>query len=651
MESTTSGPVVFCAYLASAILYWPLFYGCEYLFRQYYPALYHRLRNEDKRRQLYPILIMVVRGFIGVFFTVPSCAYAAYTTPFGLDQPLNTAGKVCIVTQSMTWSSELANVVVYSHELFLHHLICLFVTMNLTLSPSIHQIKPLYIYFASQLGDLGPVSIMILKKAGHKPHNSRLLYWVALASGFWLAVGKVGTALVSIGGVFQSPYRVSDWMWAFSLLFFAIYSIEGSYSKLKWVGLLKYEDARPFTAVWKGRYHISLAHVSLAGAVGVSFISTIFVYCLFSSEAKTLGDIGSLWVHALVASLVGLGPAFAAKVMLPNKAALGSPVGKDLYLQMGIICAGAYMTWATNSLDVTERTTILGAVALNMPLFQAFTRLAHYCTASDFFTEQTMSEQTMAEIHTNNAVEKKTAESSEFFSHVTQDVSTARVSTQRSLTEGAVGELTEKKRSGSDSSASSNGRSQGETLVESGESESDAEFGLASKGLRSQAYPHIDPELANDHYRMVKVNACVFLMSILIVASGVVGLPEAATFAAASCFAVQMLCPGMILRAMQKRSKAAMEKAAAKATAADKVTASENSFQPGGFMLFSILAACILQVINSWEVYRNPDYSAVAAAPVGFENFRMALTCPGMWTGALVLGAVQLATLSGLTKL
>ncbi|KAF5675957.1 hypothetical protein FHETE_2347 [Fusarium heterosporum] len=144
-----SGPVLLSGFLLSSIVYSVVFVVVDSLFRRFAPSFYERLKLKDEVRALNPILLAMVRIAIGVTTTLPSCVQAARTTPWGVDQPLNTAGQVCVVSQLAVWSNELFPVRMYSQELFIHHILCLFSAANIILSPPMHQIKPLYMYYAS----------------------------------------------------------------------------------------------------------------------------------------------------------------------------------------------------------------------------------------------------------------------------------------------------------------------------------------------------------------------------------------------------------------------------------------------------------------------------------------------------------------------
>ncbi|ENH73988.1 hypothetical protein FOC1_g10011311 [Fusarium oxysporum f. sp. cubense race 1] len=144
-----NGPVILSVFLMSSVVYWHVYFLVDYLLHKYAPTVHGRLKREDEIRKLMPLVITLVRMAFGLVVTLPSCIQAARTTPWGVDQPLNNAGKVCVVSQLAVWSNELPQARFYSMELFVHHILCLVAAANIILSPPIHQIKPLYIYFGS----------------------------------------------------------------------------------------------------------------------------------------------------------------------------------------------------------------------------------------------------------------------------------------------------------------------------------------------------------------------------------------------------------------------------------------------------------------------------------------------------------------------
>lgn len=378
--------MLFCGFVMCIIAWWSVFPAVEAGLRKINPTLYHRLDTESRTRKLLPMIMMAMRVALGVLVTFPSCSYAALTTPWGVDKQLSRAGDICVASQLTVWATELGMIRDYSPELFVHHLVCLLVSINVVLSPPIHQIKMLYILFASQLGDLGPGTIVVLKMAGLRPDSSKVMYGVVLASTCWLVMSKVGTGFWSVGNALQSPYQIADWVWAFCVLFWALYSLFGAYRNLKWLKIVKSNPLRPYSIVCFNRVTLPTSHISLGTALGTTLLSTLFIYGMNHTEFLTSSDLTKLSLLGLLGVGLGLTSAMGMRAVYPVKASQTDPWGRDLYLHYGmLVVAGWTYSISSSTLDI-GKSAMLGALALNVPLFQALAKVSYYYSIKDAAT-------------------------------------------------------------------------------------------------------------------------------------------------------------------------------------------------------------------------------------------------------------------------
>ncbi|RSM14659.1 hypothetical protein CEP52_001187 [Fusarium oligoseptatum] len=376
-----SGPVILCCFCMSSLAYWHVFVAVDYLLYKWVPDVYKRLEREDIVRKLNPYLIMIVRMIIGLFISLPACVQAVHTTPWGVDQPLSTSGQVCVVSQLVVWSNELPVTRLFSPELFVHHLMCLGATSNILLSPSVHQIKPLYIYFASLVGDIGPGSVMILKTIGYHPHTSRLMFCVSLASTSILIFCRVGCAFYTVTHVLTDPLNVADWVWVLAVMLFGFYSLYSAFRNLKWLGVIRVHPVQ-YRVTYFCRFMVPVAHTMLGVACGVTLLSTLFLYGLYLDRPLRASEIGLISINGLVAAAIGLTGAIIAGITLPYGSSRSNPWGSH-YLQFGILLAGLWAYRITKLTDMVDRDTILSSSGVNLPLFQAIARVAHFYSAKD----------------------------------------------------------------------------------------------------------------------------------------------------------------------------------------------------------------------------------------------------------------------------
>ncbi|KAH7275774.1 hypothetical protein B0J15DRAFT_383785 [Fusarium solani] len=335
-----SGPAILCCFCMSSVAYWHVFVVVDYLLRKWAPDVYRRLEREDIIRKLNPYLVMIVRMVIGLFVSLPACVQAIHTTPWGVYQPLSTSGQVCVVSQLVVWSNELPVARLFSPELFVHHLLCLAATSNILISPPVHQIKPLYIYFASLVGDIGPGSVDVL-----------------------------------------DPFNLANWVWVLAVMLFGFYSLYSAFRNLKWLGVIRVHPVQ-YRVTYFCRFMVPVAHTMLGVACGLTLLSTMFLYGLYLDRPLRASEIGLISINGLVAAAIGLTGAIITGIALPYGSSRSNPWGSQ-YLQFGILLAGLWVHRITKLTDDVDRGTILSSTGVSLPLFQAIARVAHYYSAKD----------------------------------------------------------------------------------------------------------------------------------------------------------------------------------------------------------------------------------------------------------------------------
>lgn len=229
---------VFGGFIVSFVAYWAIHQSLEYAFRALAPESYRRL-NENRLSGLLAFMSMIMRGVLGTFVTVPSCVIAAQQTPWGYGQKLNIAGSICMISQAVPFVSELQLLLDTNTEVLMHHLVCLLLMGNIIAFPQMHMIKPFYLFFASQLGDISVVMYKCLKLLGWTTKDSWLVYLSKIACTLILVISKTGVAFYTASKVFKSPHRIMDWLWMFCMFFFGVYNLEGTGFNLIYLGVAK----------------------------------------------------------------------------------------------------------------------------------------------------------------------------------------------------------------------------------------------------------------------------------------------------------------------------------------------------------------------------------------------------------------------------
>ncbi|KAH7261246.1 uncharacterized protein BKA55DRAFT_686823 [Fusarium redolens] len=376
-----NGPAILSGFLMSSVVYWHVYFLVDYLLRKYTPTIHERLKREDELRKLLPLIITLVRMAFGLTVTLPSCIQAARTTPWGVDQPLNNAGKVCIVSQLAVWSNELPQAQFYSVELFVHHILCLVATANIILSPPIHQIKPLYIYFGSLCGDIGPGSVMILRMAGHKLKTSKLLYNVSLGSTLLSIFCRIGGAFYTLTHVLTDPYNLADWVSALGILLFGSYSTYTAFQHLGRLEIIKVDPVR-YKVTYFCQFAVPISHSLLAVACSFTLLSTLFLYGIFLERPLRPGETHRQSLHSLIAVAIGMTGALIARLAYPQNASRSNPWGR-LYVPFGTILAGICISIIGTFTNDADRDKVLASIGVSLPLFFSLARVAQYYAAKD----------------------------------------------------------------------------------------------------------------------------------------------------------------------------------------------------------------------------------------------------------------------------
>ncbi|RGP63487.1 hypothetical protein FLONG3_9874 [Fusarium longipes] len=376
-----SCPMLLSGFLMSSVIYWNAYFVVDYLLRRRVPDIYNRL-EEDELRKLCPLILLILRVAFGFFFSLPSCVLAASTTPWGVNQPLNTFGQLCVVSQVAGWANELPLIRFYSMELFIHHVLCLLATSNIILSPAIHQIKPLYIYFASLVGDVGPVSVSILRLLGYRLQTSKPMYWISLASTMILIFFRIGCALYTLTQVLTDPYNLADWVWVLSVLLFGGYSIYNAVRNLRRLGLVKVDPDR-YKITFFNKYKHSVENMYRALACSASLLSTLFLYAIYLDRPlKTKETYTISFFLGMIALPIGMLGGSIATTIRPINPCISNPWG-SLYAPFKVLITGSLVNSAIRYGTHVDSSTLLESMVISVPLFLALSQVAQYYSVKD----------------------------------------------------------------------------------------------------------------------------------------------------------------------------------------------------------------------------------------------------------------------------
>lgn len=303
-NDTADFQVVFGGTLIGSILYWIFHQALESSLSAISPTTYARL-NKDRMFGLHLCVTMAIRGFIGILITVPSCTIATLTTPWGYKQPLNNAGAVCVVSQAIPFMAELHLQVDTNAQLLIHHLISLMIVGNVVSFPEIHMMKPLYIFLASQFGDVTIALYKCFKAVGYKVHDSWIAFVLKLATTLILVLSKTAAAFYCASRVFTSPQLPVNWIWIFSMGFFSMYNVNVACFNLRYIGLLTLRKcSQGFSSVTLFHYiQTSRFAILSATAALVAILTGTLFYASLLPGAILPGELNTIWLF-MAASLL-----------------------------------------------------------------------------------------------------------------------------------------------------------------------------------------------------------------------------------------------------------------------------------------------------------------------------------------------------------
>lgn len=376
------------------LFYWGMHRGIEYALRRYGPE---SLRSPEcaivdsrSRRMLLSSTYMVLRGAFGVLLTFPSCLYAGATTSWSAGVPLSHAGALCVASQAVPWLGELPFQTEYSTELMLHHLFGVLLLCDFVFHPQYMPIRPLYLYLAAHLGDGAGVFARFLKNTGHRVQTSRLLWLTMLFMTGVHVWSKSGVVVWSMGRMFQTPYRISDWIVPFCGFFFVVYTLQNAHKNLVYLGLTKASDKGPRGLVlWNGWWFSRFNMTVVAATIG-AFMLRPFLYGLALPHRLSTAEHTVLWAESFVscALMVALAEVPVCLLALSPEDRGNVQRRGGLYLRLGSIAA-AGLVFLTSiyediaPLNLLDSRLVSSWAALSFPMWTLAVRLAMWMAVGE----------------------------------------------------------------------------------------------------------------------------------------------------------------------------------------------------------------------------------------------------------------------------
>lgn len=394
MESIEEYQVLFGGFIFGCAIYWLLHQSIEHGFRILAPNTYSKL-NADRMAKLQVCVSMIARAVIGALFTVPSCLIAARDTPWEYGQRMSIPGSICVVSQAVPFISELQLQLETSFQVLIHHLLCLVIMGNVLAFPKVHMVKPLYIFFASQMGDVSVAVYKCCRALGVRPRDSWYVYATKLWSTAVLVFSKTASAFYCANNILTSPNRLLNWIWMFCMVFFCVYNSDRTGFNMAYIGLATAAREGPRGIIFLHRYRISRFRMAIAFAIVAAIMIMTLTYAFILQRKLRPGELGLVWLTAILFAIVASvitktsvyfwGQYMGGIGLLPetdDTALRGCAyIRLGTVLLCGIISAGTVS--ATNGFISGFRLSpaaLAGAAAMTLIMWDSMMRLAIYAS-------------------------------------------------------------------------------------------------------------------------------------------------------------------------------------------------------------------------------------------------------------------------------
>ena len=291
-------------------------------FRNLHPEFYSKLYRDRKDLQYFAF----VMGIFITLFSAPTC-YAAFQdsshTNDLLGNPnLSTAGKVCMASRGVLWTSEF-NRLDHSSKYINHHLTSLgYLVYHIQVGL---PLRILYAFYASLITELLSDTTCLVTLHGLKPESSKLAYRVQAMNWILLVLVRLPPSIYA--ATFLPVHSVRDpifWVNGVCLFIYTRFNVNVIINVGKRLEILQFVDSKPAYLKVVQKYNVSLYGIFFGIASFVGAILTSRLYFQSSPARFNPVEISRLNIQLL---FTGLAAMFGAR--LPS--ALFNSSGASLY--------------------------------------------------------------------------------------------------------------------------------------------------------------------------------------------------------------------------------------------------------------------------------------------------------------------------------
>lgn len=358
----------------------------KFLLRRHCPAVSHRLDSRGKASAFFGISM----GCLITLTTTPSCtiAYLRYprntpSTSLNFSEPGH--DEVCLMARGILWTQELSRL--GDDTIFLGHHILSLMSMGYVLREGV-PLKGLYAIYASLVTELASNSSWLLGASGVAEPTSAWSRTIEALSALSLIIIRIPPVVVAWDELCEDGFTSTQ---SFICgIFVALYAAYIGFMFVKRaakLGILEISRDKP------GFIRLFNIRISFYGlCVSLGLVPSVFLTLYFHQQYSPIlttetSQVTPEYVSFLMlkaAAFCIIGSRSLSMLVDRSKSATehGLPCTtffrRRFYVQ-GSIIAGALAIWFDSGLPIVDRTNLLAAAAVVLPLYESIGRLGcHY---------------------------------------------------------------------------------------------------------------------------------------------------------------------------------------------------------------------------------------------------------------------------------
>jgi len=354
----------------ATLIYLTMYYLVEksikMVYRQLNPMFYERIFLERKDLQ-YFVFIM---GILITLVSTPVC-YTAFRESSATNDTLggpfqSTAGKICLASKGVLWTSELIRL---DHSLgyIIHHLSSLlYLVSHLVIG---FPLRPMYAFFTSLVTELISDYDCLLRLHGILPKTSRISYMVQHLRLAMLIVIRLPACIYA---AYFIPLLPSEnpafWLNIAMLLSYTTFILNNISTLAGRLQMFKLVGEKPTSLHLFQRYYLSLYSIFLGLAAFITGLLVSILYCKSFSHKLNPAEISRMYIQLIITGFTSLFGAHNPYLYLQSSTGFNK---NGLWIQGSILAASLSILLS----PLTDRWRLFQCLAISLPIGEAIGRI------------------------------------------------------------------------------------------------------------------------------------------------------------------------------------------------------------------------------------------------------------------------------------